>query len=238
MRTCRKCKEAKNLSEYGKCLQYKDGINTLCKICNTEYSRIYKRKHYKIPENRQRMNLKDNLSKKLRKIKNPLTLEDKMKLKIENAKYYKLNKEKINEQKKKYRIRTRNKRNEYLRKWSKDKYENDLKFKLSKLLRERIRTVTKGKARKGSAVLDLGCSFEFFRKYMEAKFKSGMTWENHGKDSWHIDHIKPLSLFNLENREEFLMAVHYTNLQPLWAIENWKKHNNFSLQQRGASSQM
>lgn len=94
--------------------------------------------------------------------------------------------------------------------------------KIAHVLRSRIRTLVKGK-KGGSAVKDLGCSMEFFISYMAEKFKPGMTWDNHGK--WHIDHIKPLSLFDLEDREQFLKACHYTNLQPLWAEENLKKSN-------------
>jgi len=48
-----------------------------------------------------------------------------------------------------------------------------------------------------------------------------MTWENHGE--WHIDHIKPCSLFNLLNEDEQKKCFHYTNLQPLWASENLSK---------------
>lgn len=77
--------------------------------------------------------------------------------------------------------------------------------------------------KKGSAVKDLGCTIPFLREYLQARFKPGMTWDNWTRDGWHIDHVKPLASFNLEDREQFLEAVHYTNLQPLWASENIHK---------------
>jgi hypothetical protein len=50
-----------------------------------------------------------------------------------------------------------------------------------------------------------------------------MTWENWTTNGWHIDHIRPLASFDLTDRQQFLVACHYTNLQPLWATENRKK---------------
>ena len=50
-----------------------------------------------------------------------------------------------------------------------------------------------------------------------------MTWDNYGVYGWHIDHILPLSIFNLSDRTQLLKACHYTNLQPLWAEENLKR---------------
>ena len=66
-----------------------------------------------------------------------------------------------------------------------------------------------------------GCSFEFLKEYLEAKFQDGMTWENH--DEWYVDHIKPCSSFNLEDPEEQTKCFYYKNLQPLWAKENLDK---------------
>jgi hypothetical protein len=68
----------------------------------------------------------------------------------------------------------------------------------------------------------LGCDYDFARAYIEARFLPGMTWENHG-DLWHIDHIIPLAAFDLMNESERKKAMHFTNLQPLWADDNRRK---------------
>lgn len=69
----------------------------------------------------------------------------------------------------------------------------------------------------------VGCTPEFLRGYLEARFKQGMTWNNYGQ--WHVDHIIPLSGFNFEAHPgEMFIASHYTNLQPLWAEENQRKN--------------
>jgi len=102
-------------------------------------------------------------------------------------------------------------------------YLLDIEKRLAHSLRTRMRKICKNKVKTGSAVKDLGCSVSEFKLYLEKLFKPGMTWENYGE--WHIDHISPLSRFKLENREQFLKAAHYTNLQPLWALDNLKKGN-------------
>ena len=51
-----------------------------------------------------------------------------------------------------------------------------------------------------------------------------MTWENHGV-VWEVDHIMPLSLYDLSKEENIFKAFHYTNTQPLTKSENRSKKN-------------
>ena len=44
---------------------------------------------------------------------------------------------------------------------------------------------------------------------------------------WHIDHIIPISSVKDEN--EMVKLNHYTNLQPLWEIDNLMKSNKIIL---------
>lgn len=66
-----------------------------------------------------------------------------------------------------------------------------------------------------------GCSKDDLYAHLESKFTDEMTWENYGK--WHIDHIKPCASFDLTKVEEQQKCFHWTNLQPLWAIDNMRK---------------
>lgn len=105
------------------------------------------------------------------------------------------------------------------------RYKNDLQYRLTKSLRGRLSHAIKGKIKGGSAVRDLGCTIEELIIHLEKQFQSGMTWENWNYGGWHIDHIVPLSYFDLTNQEQVKIACHYTNLQPMWALENIKKSN-------------
>ena len=133
--------------------------------------------------------------------------------------YYQKNKDKIRDRLKRYRQEHRQEINEYFR----NKYKTDINYKLSELLRNRVRNAIKSYKRPGSAVKDLGCTVQELKEHLELQFKPGMTWDNHGQ--WHIDHIKPLSIFDLSDPEQFMEACHYSNLQPLWAKDNLSKSN-------------
>ena len=56
----------------------------------------------------------------------------------------------------------------------------------------------------------IGCDIEYLKVYISEKFQEGMSWDNYG--TWHLDHIKPCSSFDLSIREEQLKCFNYKNL--------------------------
>ncbi len=97
-------------------------------------------------------------------------------------------------------------------------------IQISLNLRSRLAKAIARKSKRGSAVRDLGCTIPEFMTYIATKFQPGMSWDNWGRDSWHLDHIKPLASFDLTKRKQVLKALHFTNYQPLWAKDNLSKH--------------
>lgn len=158
--------------------------------------------------------------------------KNKLKKKKYNKKYSNPNKQKLYSYSKTYRENNKDKRKVYWKKYYESNKQklNDyrkncdasikIKYKLSNILRSRLRMALKNNQKVGSAVQDLGCSIDELKTYLESKFQSGMSWDNYGINGWHIDHIKPLASFDLTDRKQFLEACHYKNLQPLWAKDN------------------
>jgi hypothetical protein len=97
-------------------------------------------------------------------------------------------------------------------------------IKARKAARNRIKSAISRRtirAVKHSSSKDLGCNATFFKAYIGAMLKPGMTWENYGTE-WHIDHVVPL-VFAGDDVDGIRMLGDYRNLQPLWAMENMRK---------------
>jgi hypothetical protein len=102
---------------------------------------------------------------------------------------------------------------------------NIINKKIANNLRGRLSQAIKNNYKSGSAVRDLGCSIDELRQYLESKFQPGMSWNNHGRTGWHIDHIRPLCSFDLADEIQLKEACNYNNLQPLWAKDNLNKRH-------------
>ncbi len=77
----------------------------------------------------------------------------------------------------------------------------------------------------------VGCTSMFLRDWIAGQFLPGMSFEN--RERWHVDHKIPLAL--AEGEEELKLLCHYSNLQPLWAAENIRKHARHAFESREAA---
>lgn len=105
-------------------------------------------------------------------------------------------------------------------------------FHLKKILRGRLYNGLLGKGTKVTLTQTyLGCSYAFFYQYIDILLKKAykkdkrMTWQNKGK--WHLDHIKPVCLFDLKKVEEQFACFNWSNIQPLWGSENIAKGRKY-----------
>ena len=115
---------------------------------------------------------------------------------------------------------------DYFNQYHKKRKLNDPLYKLSINIRSLIGSSFKracdGTYIKGEKTENiLGCSISDLINHLKFLFLNGMSFENYGE--WEIDHIIPISSAKDEN--EIYLLNHYTNLQPLWKIDNIKKGN-------------
>jgi hypothetical protein len=106
-------------------------------------------------------------------------------------------------------------------------FRNTPSFKAGDAIRKSINNALFERQQRKTKFLHLlGCSIPEYRAYLEDKFTQGMSWDNYGHEGWHIDHIIPLSKFDLTREEDQRACFHYLNTQPLWGEDNWKKYNH------------
>lgn len=108
------------------------------------------------------------------------------------------------------------------------RYYSEPGYRLLVNLRTRVNRALKDNWKSGRTLVLLGCSIAELRQRLESRFKTGMTWENYGgKTGWQIDHIKPCAKFDLTDPAQQRECFHFSNLQPLWAIDNIKKGDRY-----------
>lgn len=197
---CIECKKNKNLSNFVKSNSTKSGVIGLCKQCHCSRMAIERDRIRKLNATNDPAS-----SKKCSKCK---LIFSKSNFRLCSVSYDGL-----------YHLCKMCSRKEDKIRWENVSVER----RISIILRSRLRMALKNNYKTGSAVQDLGCSINELMKYLESKFQDGMTWENYGQFGWHIDHIMPLSKFDLTKQSQIKKACHYTNLQPLWWKDNLVK---------------
>lgn len=203
MKRCCTCKKYKTIKNFCKSKHNKDGHHPACKKCTAkQHADWYKR----------------NCEK-------------------EKARVRKFNAE-HKEVRKLYRARTFERRSKYMKKWRaknkkhvlqyKNTYESarkktDIGYRMLCNIRNRIRDAMKNDSKTSPTKVLLGCTIQELKQHLQSKFTDKMNWDNYGRKGWHIDHILPCASFDLSKPEEQKKCFHYTNLQPLWHIDNIMK---------------
>jgi hypothetical protein len=232
VKTCGSCKETKALDNFYKNKRQKDGFDRICKSCSAEKGALYRAKHKdkikaKAAERRDNNRDVERIRAKTRyeRIKHTPEYKEKARHNYSQfvAKGGEALKERRREQRRAYRTANREKENAQNREYRRKRKEADPMYKLQMNLRCRLSKVFRLKTKPCSASRITGCTREELRAYIADKFQPGMTWDNYGHKGWHVDHIVPISAFDLSDEQQLKAACHYTNLQPLWAFDNLSK---------------
>jgi hypothetical protein len=197
---CKSCSEDKPLSQY-------HSNRCVCKEC----ANAIKREHYNNNKSAALANKKEYYQKnkesikaKVKEYRNRPTGKECRK--EYNQKYYAANREKLIQDSIEY---------------ERERKKIDPLYRAVRNVRDRARKAFKDGAFSKTTESLLQCSLADLKIHIESKFQDGMSWDNYGYTGWHVDHIIPLSSAN--SLEELEKLCHYTNLQPLWAIDNFKK---------------
>jgi len=163
----------------------------------------------------------------------------KEKRKIYMAKYLAEHRDKVLEYKARYRVKNRKKILEDGRKYGKLHRERiseylakrrleplfRLKANLKCRTRNAFRRINMNKPAKTEELL--GTDYMTVKKHIERQFTKGMCWDKLGGEI-HLDHIIPLS--SAKDSNELIKLCHYSNLQPLWAVDNFRKHDKLNFE--------
>lgn len=108
-----------------------------------------------------------------------------------------------------------------------EKWQNDIEFKLVEVTRNRMRVMVVKGYKSAHAMELVDCTPKELKEWLEAQFDERMTWENFGKgkDKWNIDHILPCAKFDLTKENHQKVCFNYRNLRPLWEKENTQKRD-------------
>lgn len=238
-KVCTSCKQSKVITDFHKNKSTKDGLNYSCKLCVKEYYELSKKQTEEDKQKIKEEKIKEKEEKKIlptSKVCKKCKTEKIIDL-FGGSGYNSVCKECINAAAREYERKRReanvkpSKRYKAAKKirnreGRRKRYAEDPLFALSSRIRNIVskafRKMGYSKTSKTNEIL--GCSFEELKLHIESQFIEGMSWENRSR--WHIDHKVPISWGKTE--EEIIALNHYSNLKPMWALDNILKNNKYS----------
>ena len=182
---------------------------------------------------------------------------NKEKINKDNAERYQKNREKYDAKNDEWKLKNKERYNATSRAAAKrpenrvkinarynNRRKNSPQFRARLNLKQRLYEVVKSQ---GGKKLDstknlIGCDWQTFVKHIEKSFynrtknNEPMTWDNYGE--WHMDHIKPISSFDLRTLTGQKESMYYKNIQALWAEDNHDKNDRLDWEKVSNNSQV
>ena len=200
---CNKCEIVKPIELYRKYTDKENYYSKICKSCLNEMDKIRKK-------NLRKARLESFVQCEM--CNEEKALKDFAKLK----KFYK---------KKVCLVCYPNFLREQKNEWCNKESKSNPNYRLKKSLAARLRTVIL----KTDATMNyIGCNIQYLREWFEYNFTEEMNWDNYGT-YWSIDHIIPVSKFDLSNDEEKLKCWSWSNLIPVTVKFNSSKKDTINL---------
>lgn len=218
---CTKCGEEKTLEEFDRQKSNKTtGRRAACKFCRKAIGKEYREANKNKLKERSKIYYINNKDKiKAYKVEYYNKEENKSRKKNTDKQWRENNKDRVSTNKKKYYANNKDKVKHKVKEWRRNEYAKNPVFRTINSLRAQTQRL--GKYKNESTINLIGCSSKEF-------------WQRNGSPSieqlkdLQIDHIVPLSWFNLENEDHLKVSSHWTNLQYLNAEDNLNKSDNYA----------
>jgi hypothetical protein len=205
-KVCTKCGRGLPLSSFDLMPKSKDGRKGQCKECRSTEAKA-RRARLKL-EDPTSLKIRDDKQNEKHKEKHKISRDKRKDLKAEYDKAYLKN----NRPKKMARQLER----------QRERLQSDPGYRLIRNYRRRVHHALKGQSKNTSTRKLVGCSLQDWWEWLQQGFSPEMTHDNCGQ-IWQVDHIMPLSSFDLSKHSEITASFHYTNTQPLLIPDNLSK---------------
>lgn len=224
MKICYTCKKEKNILDFSKNKAKKDGYSHNCRNCESaikkdRYNKSEKKSTYKrneltlIKKKEYYLNNKEKILENRKEYYN----ENKEKIKECHANFYREHKDTIIEDQKEYYNKNRGKIIKKVVDYEMNRRKNDEYYRMFKNIKCRFRNALKAYTIKGKVKSCAEYGIDFKKIYEHLGDAPGKNY--------HIDHIIPLSMFDLTIPEHVSLAYSTHNLRWLEGKENISKND-------------
>ena len=187
-------------------------VNLICITCSTSYEGISRNSKYC---STCRLNRTKEIQKSQRiKHKEKRNIAYKLWVKKDS------NKEKVAKRMKLYNKTYKETHTEERKVYRNQKLITDKNYKSEQKLRAKLHSFLRSKKNNFSPLI--GCYKNEFKKWIEANFTLNMSWENYGV-YWNLDHVIPLSVFDLTKDDQALFCFNWKNTRPILCEKNFSR---------------